>query len=187
MTENAHYFLAIPLPHHIKEWVRKQQNLFLNYGKLTYKHVVDPADFHITLKFLGAMSPTIIDELMNVLKIQVISSPFQLTIGGIGFFGLENHPRVSWLNVEKNEALINLYNQIEQVTLNNGFQQEKRAYQPHITLTKKWVKGDFDPSTYEEVQQVINEIKSISVTQMVLYQVKPQLTPRYQLVDTIRL
>ncbi|CQR48179.1 2'-5'-RNA ligase [Paraliobacillus sp. PM-2] len=187
MANDSHYFLAIPIPDDLKEWMKTQQEQFLQLSHLTYKHYVDYADFHITLKFLGAVSLEKQKILINELEQLSNSGSFNLSIGKFGYFGLQTRPRVCWLDVEKNEPLLYLYNKIESISKTIGFSEEKRTYQPHITLVKKWATGNLIHERWDQIQKQLNEEKSFTVDRFVLYRVVPKGKPMYKTVHEVKL
>src|SRR5699024_9755204 len=91
MSENPHYFIAIPIPFKMQTKLRLWQDFVKE--RLRYKHWVHPEDFHITLKFLGPVSSGI-RSVINELTILERLPAFTLTIGNIGFFGQRSRPRV---------------------------------------------------------------------------------------------
>lgn len=187
MTENAHYFLAIPIPNELKPWVKEQQQHFLQSSKLIYKHVVDKEDFHITLKFFGPISLAKKKLLVDDLKQIKNSEPFELEIGSIGYFGSPNRPRVCWLGVGQDDQLSNLYKRIESIAETHGYQPEKRAYSPHITLAKKWRAGHLEEQDWKQKIIHLNEKKRFKVDSFKLYRVAPKQKPMYQTIETFKL
>src|SRR5699024_8228630 len=134
MSENPHYFIAIPIPFKMQTKLRLWQDFVKE--RLRYKHWVHPEDFHITLKFLGPVSSGIL-SFINELTILDRLPAFTLTIGNIGFFGQRSRPRVLWVHVEQTRHLSSLQKLVEKQMVHLGFAKEKRSFRPHITLAKR--------------------------------------------------
>lgn len=97
---------------------------------------VGASGMHLTLKFLGETAednaPGISATLEDIARRQ---HTFPLTLKGIGVFppGRRN-PRVFWVGVDPVPALLSLQEEIERAMEKLGFEREKRAYHPHLTL-----------------------------------------------------
>lgn len=169
-----HYFMAVPLPRSLKEkfagWQRELK------PTLPYKNWVHPDDLHITLKFLGAVENEKLYALMESMKRIERLSAFSLMTGTLGTFGNPKKPRVLWVDVEQKRELFRLQQFVEEIALDIGFQQEKRSYSPHITLAKKW-HGSMQ--NLSELKQGYTDRQTLSVNQIVLYQIHPGKNPKY--------
>lgn len=186
MTTATHYFFAIPLPAETKKWLYdKQLKLKVQKG-IAYHNWTTIEDFHITLAFLGHISVETKEKLINSIE-QVRIPPFELSIGGLGWFGLDSRPRVLWIGVEKLPALLMLQKQIVGIAEQNGFKQDSRAYHPHITLAKKWRTGELEEKQLKEFETMISEQWKVKVDQFILYKINTDLTPRYQIVNKFKL
>src|SRR5204863_7828543 len=60
--------------------------------------------------------------------------PFDVTLGGLGAFPDQAHPRILWVGVERHPALELLANDVEGVLGRFGFEPELRPLQPHMTI-----------------------------------------------------
>jgi|SRR5262245_57731479 len=90
---------------------------------------------HITVKFLGEISAEQKDAIENSLR-TINSSPFKIAIGGLGFFPNARSPRVFWAGIEADNALPTLAYAIDEALKSLGFEKEKQAYKPHLTLAR---------------------------------------------------
>ncbi|MFU0831631.1 MAG: hypothetical protein ACFWUC_01610 [Oscillospiraceae bacterium] len=89
----------------------------------------------MTLVFLGEISTdrlAAVREAMDSVNIP----PFFLHVGGFGYFR-RNGGDIFWAGVEKSKPLMRLYHQTSAQLQNRGFQLEKRAYCPHLTLARQ--------------------------------------------------
>ncbi len=71
--------------------------LALRQAMLPLPRRVDPADFHLTLAFLGERRDDEI-EAAHEAALRVRAAPFELTVADLGLFGGEK-PRVAWAGV----------------------------------------------------------------------------------------
>jgi 2'-5' RNA ligase len=98
---------------------------------------VDPENLHITTWFLGEVD----DERAKGLQ-AVIASPFStprftLRLDGVGAFPPAGRPRVIWMGISRGtESLVALYQELAARLPAIGFEAERRAYAPHLTLAR---------------------------------------------------
>lgn len=180
----SHYFIAIHLPEEVQSYFyEKQQEL---KRELPYKQWPHKKDLHITLKFLGPMTDGKLNQLQRILLDIKHCEAFSLETGPLGTFGNPNKPRVLWAGVNKPEALKNLQAKVEACCAEAGFEKEKRAYRPHITLAKKW-----DGEKINNRQQITGSKTMkrhiFAVKEIVLFRIHPSETPKYEAVFTFPL
>lgn len=96
-----------------------------------------PANYHVTLNFLGDTDPGTIPEVEEKLKAitQQQSGP-ELDIKGIDGFDNLSSCRVLWAGVRRTQTLLNIQQQVEIALEPLGFRPENREYRPHLTLGK---------------------------------------------------
>ncbi|WP_226036375.1 RNA 2',3'-cyclic phosphodiesterase [Aquibacillus saliphilus] len=186
MSQNQHYFIAVPIKNSTQQWLRNWQSQLIEASNFSYKSWTDPEDLHVTLKFLGPVSKDTVIQLSNNLEQNVQMSNFNLTIGRLGTFGNPNKPRVLWAGVEDNEHLKQLFHEVENTCVDFGFNKENRRYHPHITLAKKWNGQIIDSSTLSEIVTSYKEVKEIKVDCFVIYLIHPSKTPKYEVVKEIK-
>jgi RNA 2',3'-cyclic 3'-phosphodiesterase len=126
-------FIAIDITPEIREQIAA----FIqdNRNALTGARWVRPEGMHITLKFLGEISAEQKQSVEAALE-QVRASNLDLTVGGLGFFPSERRPRVFWVGIQSSEALPALAAAIDERLIPLGFDREKQAYTPHLTLAR---------------------------------------------------
>jgi 2'-5' RNA ligase len=91
---------------------------------------------HLTLKFLGDVAEADLTDIKQVLAdVAGKHSPFTVGIGGVGCFPNVKRPRVVWVGVHtEGDQLAALQRDVEHSLAPLGFDVEKRAYHPHLTL-----------------------------------------------------
>mgnify|MGYP000147260973 CR=1 FL=1 len=117
---------------------------------------VDPAQAHVTLKFLGDTDPERIDGLVGQLERAVADSgvdPFTASFEGLGVFPSLDYISVVWLGVGAGSAeLTALHEAIEDRTTAMGFESEDHDFTPHVTLGRMRHAGG-----KELIQEIVSE------------------------------
>ena len=97
---------------------------------------VERENIHLTLKFLGNVSASKLEEIKSSLK-QVAFPPFSLEIKGAGAFPNLKRMNVIWVGVGEGWSQVELiFEQTEKLLLQLGFSRETRAFSPHITVAR---------------------------------------------------
>ena len=91
---------------------------------------------HLTLKFLGNISPRMAGPLAECLQAPAQeAAPFRLGLAELGVFPNPRRPRVLWAGLEGDlNALAGLQAAVEQAVTGLGYAAEERPFSPHITL-----------------------------------------------------
>lgn len=98
---------------------------------------VHPMDLHITLQFLGAVSPDRQQCILHAAS-AVQGFSFALEINHLDFWP---KPRIAWAGPEKiPKELLQLVKSLGQNLRECGF-RERRPYRPHVTLLRKTTPG----------------------------------------------
>lgn len=144
-------FIAVDLPQEAKdELAAIQKQLSAAAAKMSLAH-----DFHLTLKFLGEITPAKVDVVKGCLS-RVSFKRFTASFSGIGVFPSEGYVRVVWAGVEPEEDVIRLQRSIDDA-LEKEFPRDKQ-FKPHITLARiKFV------SDKEVFKQQLQQIKTKNV------------------------
>ena len=75
--------------------------------------LVEPKNIHITLRFLGGISPEMVEKVYEAMK-KVKFSPFNIQLRGLGVFPTLNYPRVVWAGITDGaEQLKSIFEQLE--------------------------------------------------------------------------
>ena len=98
-------------------------------------------NLHLTLKFLGEVSPVKLDAVCTTLSTIRSSRPMTLEFRSLGLFPNESHPRVLWGGVESSSNLKSLAADIDHAMHKLGFPLENRAFLPHLTLARFYKPG----------------------------------------------
>ncbi len=99
---------------------------------------VRPEGIHLTLKFLGAVSPEKAQQVIEALA-TAITEPFTLNLrfDRLGSFGGRLRLRVLWVGLAGDVgALASLAATVEKALGPLGFPRENRPFAPHLTLAR---------------------------------------------------
>ncbi|GAC43103.1 RNA 2',3'-cyclic phosphodiesterase [Paenibacillus popilliae] len=186
-TENKmRLFIGVPLGESVSvaldNWAKQARRQW------TFSRWVHPADYHITLQFLGDTPESKLAPLLDGLnRTAARSDPFRLTLGGWGTFGLPASPRVLWAAVAGDiNRLHELYHQVMESTASLGFVPEARPYRPHITLARKykgttpWDRGMPEADTSGAAAEWMAD-------RFCLFRTHMQATPMYERMGEFRL
>ena len=97
---------------------------------------VRPEGMHITVKFLGEVSPEKVERIEGELAMVRSETAVDMQFRGVGFFPNERQPRVFWVGVEASPNLAELAADIETRLEKLGIPREGRAFRPHLTLAR---------------------------------------------------
>lgn len=132
--------------------------------------------FHITLKFLGEIPAHLIKNIETTL-IQIASntSPFEISIKGIGYFKQKKVPQVLFAKIEDYIQLKEIADDINKRLLDFGFERETKPFKAHITLGRiKYLKDK--AGFYSQMEKLKDlDIQKTEISELVLY--KSVLTP----------
>jgi RNA 2',3'-cyclic 3'-phosphodiesterase len=171
-------FIAVELPKPIQQQLEEIINHLKSPRTLAVRWV--PAhNIHLTIKFLGDVSPNNMAMLMDKLKSEVSRQPaFTITIGGIDAYPTPKRPRVVWIGIDAPPKLAELVRLVESETAKLGYASEDRPFSPHLTLGR--VSQNATPEQVRQVAEVlagfeVGELGKADVNEVVLF--KSELRP----------
>lgn len=131
-------FIAIELPDDLLRTIERTQNSLKRAIPDRAAKWVNPDGIHLTLKFLGDVPISRIDEVVREMRTAVEGhQAFYLNVEGLGCFPNMRNPRVLWLGLSGGvRNLAALQNDIEQFVAPLGFPPEDRPFHPHLTLAR---------------------------------------------------
>jgi RNA 2',3'-cyclic 3'-phosphodiesterase len=175
-------FIAVSLTPAIREKIGEAEKDFDMRGI----KLVEPGLVHVTVKFLGAIEESKVDEIEAALK-KVTVKPFEAKIGSIGGFPRPAGPRVIWIGAEGN--FMELYDQVETLMEGIGFPREGR-FSPHVTIGRVKFPA---PEHKEKLPALFEKYSGFQAGEMTVDKVslmKSTLSPRgpkYEVLREIRL
>lgn len=119
---------------------------------------VPASNIHLTLKFLGDISPSSVDMLAQMLRAEADSClAFDFTVGGLGSFPNSKRARVLWVGVQAPAGLEALQRGIESACARLGYESDPRPFSPHLTLGR--VRDHIAASDQQKIQKTLEEAK----------------------------
>ena len=147
-------FLGIGLPAGVREAIASATaNVRSLHAPVAW---TAPANLHITLGFLGEISPeriALVERAMRVVASGI--GPFSLTAEGGGVFPGTRNPRVLWVGfLEPLELVRQLQQNMTNALSGAGFPLEDRPFHPHITVGR--IRGALPPAWGERFVQALS-------------------------------
>lgn len=167
-------FIGINVPSEIKTKLVLLQNQIA--GKKLPIRLVDLANLHITLNFLGPLTNREVIDVRHALEFTVPNfSPFNVRLSDIRFFPSQARVNVISVMTESDGKLEKLQNEIQKELLKLKFLRlERREFKPHVTIGRvkgkgvktidveriknlKVVKGEWEVNEVELIQSVLSK------------------------------
>ncbi|AUX09363.1 2'-5' RNA ligase [Halalkaliarchaeum desulfuricum] len=156
-------FFAVDLPDRLADDVAAVQDRLRDAEGLRF---TDPAQAHLTLKFLGDVDTDRVEELETAAREAISNAevehedgtvapvePFEAEVGGLGVFPSVEYISVVWAGFRTGEAeLTALHEALEAETTALGFDPEDHEFTPHVTLARM-----DDARGKEIVQEAVTE------------------------------
>jgi 2'-5' RNA ligase len=115
-------------------------------------------NMHLTLKFLGDVSPANVEMLSQMLGAEANLFPcFNLRLHGLGAFPDQKRPRVLYIGVQAPATLEALHRGIESASRRLGYESEERGFSPHLTIGR--VKQTITPTEQQTVRRALEETR----------------------------
>jgi len=173
MKESIRSFIAVESP---QELVAKIEPLLRDLAGLGDLRVVRKENLHFTLKFLGEISPEMIQPIGDCMRSVQGMLGFEMSICGFGAFPNARRPRVVWIgSSSEGERMVALARLLDERLHELGFAKE-RSYVPHLTLARSPT-GRANPGLTQYLERMRQiDIGSMLVNSLVLK--KSVLTPQ---------
>jgi 2'-5' RNA ligase len=122
-------FVALALPEPVRD---RLAGLMVGLPGVRW---VPPANYHLTLRFIGEVTPHQAEE-VDLALAGIRARPFDLTLAGLNIF--EKGGRVQSLHAvaERTPALQHLQAKVETALQRAGLPPERRRFAPHVTLAR---------------------------------------------------
>ena len=135
MLETIRSFIAFDIDsEQVLNKLKEAQDMLAKTGAdLT---LVKPQNIHITLRFLGDITPSMVDKIDKEMQ-NIAFKPFDVEIKGIGAFPNLNYARVVWAGIQQGEEeLKNIFNQLEPRLRSLGFRPDSKGFSAHLTIAR---------------------------------------------------
>lgn len=151
-------FIAVEIPAEIQQNVYKQTAAFRR-GIESLVRWVPAHNMHLTLKFLGDVSPNNVEFLVQMLRNEAALVPaFDIHLAGLGSFPNLRRPRVIYVGIQAPAVLDALQRGIEAAARRLGYESEERPFSAHLTLGRLR-----QNATAVEQQQIRRALESTQV------------------------
>lgn len=146
-------FISVDLPDALTKAISDVQDRLRDADGL---RLVDPAQAHITLKFLGDVDEDRVDDVEDAVETAIDDAavgPFKTRLSGLGAFPSMDYISVVWVGVDEGaDEMTHLQEIIERETTAIGFDPEDHEFTPHVTVGRL-----NDARGKELVQRVVRE------------------------------
>jgi 2'-5' RNA ligase len=150
-------FIAVDIPQSIQQAVQHNvENLRKTIGNSV--RWVPVHNIHLTLKFLGDVSPANVEMLTQMLRAEAVAYPsFDFSIGGLGSFPNSKRARVLFIGIQVPAGLEALQRGIESATIKLGYESDPRPFSPHLTIGR--VRDHIPASDQQRLRKTLEETK----------------------------
>ena len=177
-------FVAADVPQDHLQWVRDKSGPLRS--SLPAARWTEPGAQHVTLKFLGATPVELVDSVIGAIAPAASGRwPAPVSLTELGAFPSRRRARVLWMGLEDPSGLLTgLAADFDHGLRPLGYEPEKRAFTPHLTLARFK-----SPSPLpEDATLVADELQPFTVDRVTLW--RSRLHPsgaRYEVVRSFAL
>jgi 2'-5' RNA ligase len=130
--------------------------LTLHRGGLVGARWIEPADYHITLRFLGDVDRRMAHDVDSFLH-DIGGQPLTVTLDQLGSFG-GDRPRAVFARAQPSSQLNELQAELERLMRRLGLPAESRKFIPHVTLARLRDSSPADVAHYLATHPIIRPI-----------------------------
>ncbi len=151
-------FIAVNIPSEIKSAAARRIAPLQTIISKPLVRWVPMENVHLTLKFLGDVSPENLSQLAEALKMEVLNHEnFTISVGGLGAFPNSRRARILWIGLECPNALKAVMHGVESVASRLGYSSEDRPFSPHLTIGR--VGQNVSPTGYQTIRTAVEGTK----------------------------
>ncbi len=164
----------------IKKILQFQRELNSIDAKIKF---VEEENFHLTLKFLGNIDPSVVDDIYSIMK-KIPFKSFSICLKTVGSFP-KTRPRVVWIGITAGqEEILSIMAFLNQNLKSLGFKPEKRKPSVHLTVGRvKFIK---DRNLFSNILEKWKDY-SFGEMQVTAIQLKKSvLTPKGPIYTTLK-
>ena len=127
---------------------------------------MDPADYHITLRFVGDVDAGVARDIADTLD-EIRRPPVTVRFEGLSWFGGDK-PRALVARIRPDPALVELQAEHERRMRRIGLPPETRKYAPHVTLARLRRVGPRAVADYLAARGAL-DVENFTAERFVLY------------------
>jgi 2'-5' RNA ligase len=157
-------FVAVDLPDDVRESL--ETSVAPLRERFPRARWVPSGNQHVTLKFLGATWPRLVDWVQEAVgRVAADHASFDTRVTGLGAFPSSRRARVLWTGLHDPEDRLAAIAGSLDDALAKEFAREKRAFTPHLTIAR------FDPPVPlgEGLEGVTVESRSFAIGHLTVY------------------
>ncbi len=156
-------FMAINFENNVKDAVQNIIDDLKKYSK--QGKYVDSEHMHLTLEFLGDISPDKVDLIIDAMN-QISGEKFILALSKIGYFK-RREGNIYWIGFTESPSLFRIQSKLHSILVDRGFDLENREYKPHLTIGRKiLMNSNFNPERYlEDLGEIKISVEKIDLMQ----------------------
>jgi 2'-5' RNA ligase len=114
-------------------------------------------NIHLTLKFLGEISPASVELLSQALRAECDQhAPFDITVNRLGCFPNSHRPRIIWIGLNIPLELNRLQHKLETATALMGYATEDKPFSPHLTIGR--VREQATPAELNNIHSALEKL-----------------------------
>jgi RNA 2',3'-cyclic 3'-phosphodiesterase len=157
-------FIAIEIPAEIKKAIAVQTASLHKDAGHAVRWVV-PENTHLTLKFLGELSPANMGLLSQALQAECgQQAPFEIAVGGMGSFPNPRRPRVIWVGLKHPPDLNQLQRKVEAAAALLGYAAEDKPFSAHLTIGRVR-----EQATLDEMKQLQSALAGLHIGELGMF------------------
>ncbi len=183
MPEMIRSFIAFDMnDESVLRHLSEVQRMLMNTG--AGLKLVKTQNIHITMRFLGNISLSMVDSIHEEMK-ELNFTSLDVEIKGVGAFPSLRYARVVWAGIRKGaDALTNIFNQLEPRLRGLGIRPDPKGFSPHLTIAR--VKTGRNKAELVRCVQDLVDYEFGVVRADCLRLKKSVLTPRGPIYSTLR-
>ena len=154
-------FIAVDIPAPLHQAIQQKTESLRKILGAPLVRWVATENIHLTLKFLGDVSPASVDLLTQMLRTEADLIPaFNIQLNGLGSFPSPRRPRVLFIGIQAPAELEALQRGLESACARLGYTSDtnsERSFHPHLTIGR--VQRDVSGSDQQKIRRALEEIK----------------------------
>jgi 2'-5' RNA ligase len=128
-------FIAVEIPPTVQKAIETRTGGLRKAADSSLVRWVKTGNVHLTLKFLGDVSPANLPFLTQMLTAEAAQHrSFEIEVSTLGCFPSSKRPRVIWIDVQAPAGMAALQHCIESAAERLGYESEDRGFSPHLTI-----------------------------------------------------
>ena len=148
-------------------------------------------NLHLTLRFLGEVTPSVVSALAETLPQSVRGCrPLRFSLRGGGCFPNVKRPRVVWVGVDPvPDELRRVHGAVDEAVRRHGFPPEARGFEPHLTIARFKTSKTAEKSVLPLLAALAEcDFGETGVSEIVLFESRPSSAEaRYHAVARVQL